>query len=316
MIGRSIGTHKSNQGGATSQGPQCPTEMIKLQYNDLTSTSTASHGGFFAMNRLMATQKSGTNTVYSDSSQRTANLATRAMKGTVSGLRKYNYSDGAASTNAQGCAVGNNNTIRSHLARVRGGGTVAPKKKGALANPYKSGSAGQVGARRSGNRVVHAPLPTIEDEIASRIRWLQDRLPQCPIYGGWELCLVGEKETVSADLEAAGITKHEDYEDIVHLNVPPPIHGRSDRSRSAISFINRYASTSRMGFNCMRLGTHSLALISPGTAVLLQTYGYGTGPTWFGLRSYAWWTPHPAWGHDNRRSDPNACQNCGLTDGD
>ena len=155
MIGRSIGTYKSNQGGATYQGPQCTPEMKQLQYNNLTSTSTASHGNFFALNRLVATQNAGQNTVYSDSSQRTANLAARAMKKTVPGTEKYNYSDGAVSKNAQGCAVGNNNTIRTHLARVRGGGAVAPKKKGALANPYKSGSAGMIGARRSGNRVIH-----------------------------------------------------------------------------------------------------------------------------------------------------------------
>ena len=155
MIGRSIGTYKSNQGGATSQGPQCPPEMKQLQYNNLTSTSTASHGNFFALNRLVAIHNAGTNTVYTDSSQRTANLAARAMKKTVPGTEKYNYSDGAVSKNAQGCAVGNANTIRSHLARVRGGGAVAPKKKGALNNPYKSGSAGQIGANRSGNRVIH-----------------------------------------------------------------------------------------------------------------------------------------------------------------
>jgi hypothetical protein len=155
MIGRSIGTYKSNQGGATSQGPQCTPEMKHLQYNNLTSTSTASHGNFFAMNRLVATQNAGQNTVYTDSSQRIANLAARAMKKTVPGTDKYNYSDGAVSKNAQGCAVGNNNTIRTHLARVRGGGAVAPKKKGAIANPYRSGSAGMIGARRSGNRVIH-----------------------------------------------------------------------------------------------------------------------------------------------------------------
>jgi len=292
MIGRSIGTHKSNQGGATSQGPQCPAEMIELQYNDLTSTSTASHGGFFAMNRLMATQKSGTNTVYSDSSQRTANLATRAMKSTVSGLRKYNYSDGAASTNAQGCAVGNNNTIRSHLARVRGGGAVAPKKKGALENPFKSGSAGQVGARRSGNRVVQTPAPSLEDEIASRIARMQELLRAetlMPEFSDWYLCLAGADESVAQDLAAAGVTDDPEYIPMRHLDVShiPSSSVHRDELVSLISFINRYASTSRMAFNCTKLGPHSLAIISPGTAVLLQTYGYGTGPMWFGLRAYA-----------------------------
>ena len=101
MIGRSIGTFKSNQGGPTSQGPQCPQVMKRLQYNNLTSTATASHGNFFALNRLVATQNSGKNTVYSDSSQRIANLAVRAMNPTVSGTNKYNYSDGAASVNSQ-----------------------------------------------------------------------------------------------------------------------------------------------------------------------------------------------------------------------
>jgi hypothetical protein len=38
--------------------------------------------------------------------------------------------------------------VNSSLARVRGGGTVAPKKKGALANPFKSGG----GSRLTGSK--------------------------------------------------------------------------------------------------------------------------------------------------------------------
>ena len=45
-------------------------------------------------------------------------------------------------------------TVNRSLARVRGGGTVAPKKKGALANPFKSGGGSIVTGR--GNRQVFA----------------------------------------------------------------------------------------------------------------------------------------------------------------
>ena len=45
-------------------------------------------------------------------------------------------------------------TVNRSLARVRGGGTVAPKKKGALANPFKSGGGSIVTG--SGNRQVFA----------------------------------------------------------------------------------------------------------------------------------------------------------------
>jgi hypothetical protein len=44
--------------------------------------------------------------------------------------------------------------INSSLARVRGGGSVAPKKKGALANPFKSG--GGSTTTGSGNRQIFA----------------------------------------------------------------------------------------------------------------------------------------------------------------
>lgn len=52
---------------------------------------------------------------------------------------------------------GNSNdttVINSSLARVRGGGTVAPKKKGALANPFKSGGGSNMTG--SGNRQLFA----------------------------------------------------------------------------------------------------------------------------------------------------------------
>jgi hypothetical protein len=44
--------------------------------------------------------------------------------------------------------------INRSLARVRGGGSVAPKKKGALANPFKSGGGSSITG--SGNRQIIA----------------------------------------------------------------------------------------------------------------------------------------------------------------
>jgi len=54
----------------------------------------------------------------------------------------------------QGLAQKQDHYRNSALARVRGGGTVAPKKKGALANPYKSG--GRSAITGTGNRQVFA----------------------------------------------------------------------------------------------------------------------------------------------------------------
>jgi hypothetical protein len=44
--------------------------------------------------------------------------------------------------------------LNSHLARVRGGGSVAPKKKGALANTFKSGGGSRITG--TGNRQIFA----------------------------------------------------------------------------------------------------------------------------------------------------------------
>ena len=54
----------------------------------------------------------------------------------------------------QGQAQKQDSYRNSALARVRGGGTVAPKKKGALANPFKSGGGSSVTG--SGNRQIFA----------------------------------------------------------------------------------------------------------------------------------------------------------------
>ena len=54
----------------------------------------------------------------------------------------------------QGLAQKQDHYRNSALARVRGGGTVAPKKKGALANPYKSGGGSALSG--TGNRQVFA----------------------------------------------------------------------------------------------------------------------------------------------------------------
>lgn len=57
----------------------------------------------------------------------------------------------------QGQAQKQDSYRNSALARVRGGGTVAPKKKGALANPFKSGGGSSLTG--SGNRQIYAVTP-------------------------------------------------------------------------------------------------------------------------------------------------------------
>jgi hypothetical protein len=54
----------------------------------------------------------------------------------------------------QGQATPSDSYRNSALARVRGGGTVAPKKKGALENPFKSGGGSRLTG--SGNRQILA----------------------------------------------------------------------------------------------------------------------------------------------------------------
>jgi hypothetical protein len=54
----------------------------------------------------------------------------------------------------QGLAQKQDSYRNSALARVRGGGTVAPKKKGALANPFKSGGGSSITG--TGNRQIFA----------------------------------------------------------------------------------------------------------------------------------------------------------------
>ena len=60
----------------------------------------------------------------------------------------------------QGQAQKQDSYRNSALARVRGGGTVAPKKKGALANPFKSGGGSSVTG--SGNRQIFAVNPPLQ----------------------------------------------------------------------------------------------------------------------------------------------------------
>ena len=63
----------------------------------------------------------------------------------------------------QGQAQKQDSYRNSALARVRGGGTVAPKKKGALANPFKSGGGSIVTG--SGNRQIFAINPPLKPHI-------------------------------------------------------------------------------------------------------------------------------------------------------
>jgi len=73
-------------------------------------------------------------------------------------LKKLNAIGKSSTTQStvsfQGLAQKQDHYRNSALARVRGGGTVAPKKKGALANPYKSGGGSALSG--TGNRQVFA----------------------------------------------------------------------------------------------------------------------------------------------------------------
>ena len=113
---------------------------------DLTSTSTASSGNFFALNRSSGV-KGKNNKTYGDSSLRTARLTAVTVGKTV----KTNYSDGSASMN-QGKPAGNHTTIMTALNRVRNASCVAPKKKTSSDNTFQSGGSSTMTG--SGNRQV------------------------------------------------------------------------------------------------------------------------------------------------------------------
>ena len=84
------------------------------------SSQTSSHDGFTAMNRLLARNISGSRlpkTGVMQSSQRTQLRSIRPLE-----------SNGYARTNFGGAQ---NTVVHNALSRVRGGGCVAPKKKGA-----------------------------------------------------------------------------------------------------------------------------------------------------------------------------------------
>jgi len=122
--------------------------------NNLTSTSTANVTSSFASDRLLARKIPHKQSVYPDSGSRTQILNVKIKN---KSQKITNYSDGSSSKNKKGCGIGNLNNVRNALQKVRNGGSVAPKKKGALNNPYKSGTAYHIGAPvfGSGNRTYN-----------------------------------------------------------------------------------------------------------------------------------------------------------------
>ena len=135
-----------------STTPNCP--YTGKFTNNLTSTSTANVSSSFASDRLLARKIPHKQSVYPDSGSRTQILNVKIKN---KSQKISNYSDGSSSKNKKGCGIGNLNNVRNALQKVRNGGSVAPKKKGALNNPYKSGTAYHIGAPvfGSGNRTYN-----------------------------------------------------------------------------------------------------------------------------------------------------------------
>jgi hypothetical protein len=112
-----------------------------------TFTDTANDNSLFSMGRMIARRvseqpiKKPFYQTYSDQSQRMSALSARAIGQTI---HKINYSDGSSFIQ-KGISYGNPSLVRHALNRVRNQGAVPPKKKGAIANPYRSGGRSLIG---------------------------------------------------------------------------------------------------------------------------------------------------------------------------
>ena len=117
-------------------------------------------GSMFARARQVYTKDAGGGQAYHDSSAYIALKRNNAIGKSSTQLATSN--DGilgmpATCQNSEGCLAfksnqGNRNSIKSAVNKVRSGGCVAPAKKGAIANTFKSGGGGCCG------RLQHAPI--------------------------------------------------------------------------------------------------------------------------------------------------------------
>jgi len=122
----------------------------------LTSSINANRGGMFALNRLAAKKDSGGGKSFHPASSYTEQLRRNAIGRSSYKTPVFNAAGvitGYANTQSTNYTSGaNKTTVNRHLARARGGGAIAPAKKGAVANGFRSGGGSRITG--TGNRTA------------------------------------------------------------------------------------------------------------------------------------------------------------------
>ena len=128
-------------------------------------------------------------------------------------------------------------------------------------------------------RYISALRPT-QTYIPAKLRFLLNPKNNV-VPEGFALCLVGERESMSADLKNANYKGYP----FVHLNavtLGQGINGYSDKIKKNILYINDLVSTPGNEFNKGNLGTHTVGLVPLAEIADLQSKGYGLS-SWNGI---------------------------------
>ena len=109
-----------------------------------------------------------------------------------------------------------------------------------------------------------------------------------PVPEGYELCLVGERESVKKDLSDKNYTG----KPFIHLDAAAITVGDfkdiSETMKRAIININQMVSLPNSTFNTdPKLGIHTLGFVSTDDVQALNELGYGL-LTWHGVGVYKW----------------------------
>ena len=132
-------------------------------------------------------------------------------------------------------------------------------------------------------RYISALRPA-QTYIPAKLRYLLNP-KNSVVPEGFALCLVGEKETMAADLNNANYTGYP----FVHLNAVTlgrGINGYSDKVKENILYINDLVSFPGNEFNETDLGLHTMGLVPLAEIADLQSKGYGLR-SWNGIGVFA-----------------------------
>ncbi len=148
-------------------------------------------------------------------------------------------------------------------------------------------------------RAIEQVLPNTENESGTRLAILNAvaslQVFFEDIYPGYELCMVGERESVRKDLSTSGCCDDCKNPELDFGSKPHPfIHlGNDDLEgyplvqRLQIMELNRFAGNPDSSWNVAKpsLGTHTMGLVDTTVKPSLEACGYGV-PTEFGVAAY------------------------------